>query len=62
MPAVAYANYEFEPMPGSNTKLTWTNNSAMKFPMNVMVPMIEKMLAKDMDISLSNLKNILEKQ
>ena len=31
---------------------------ALKYPMNIMVSMVEKMLAKDMDISLSTLKNI----
>lgn len=61
MPAVAYACYDFESLSDEQTKVVWTNNSAMKFPVNVMLPMIEKMLAKDMDISLSNLKNILEK-
>jgi hypothetical protein len=33
----------------------------MTYPMNIMVSMIEKMLVKDMDTSLGNLKRILEK-
>jgi len=33
----------------------------MKYPLNIMLSMIEKMLAKDVDISLLTLKGILEK-
>jgi hypothetical protein len=33
----------------------------LKYPVNAMMPMMEKPVAKGMDISLANLKNILEK-
>jgi hypothetical protein len=46
---------------GSQTKVTWANASELKYPLNIMRSMIEKMLGKDMDTSLANLKNILEK-
>jgi hypothetical protein len=59
--SIAYANMAVEAISDNQTKVKWNNSSAMKYPMNIMVSMIEKMLAKDMDISLSNLKTILEK-
>jgi hypothetical protein len=49
---------------GSNreqTKVSWSNAGTLKYPFNIMIPMMEKSVAKDMDSSLSNLKNILEK-
>ncbi|WP_284652395.1 SRPBCC family protein [Flavobacterium terrisoli] len=58
---IAYANMIIEPISENQTKVTWSNSSTIKYPMNIMLPMIEKMLAKDMDNSLDNLKNILEK-
>lgn len=33
----------------------------MKNPLNIMLSLVEKMLAKDMDESLAKLKGILEK-
>lgn len=45
------------------TKVRWSFSSSMKYPMNLMIPVfgMKKMLAKDLAISLSNLKSILEK-
>ena len=60
-PGIAYADMIMEPISNGQTKLSWCNTSAIKYPMNMMIPMIEKMLAKDMDTSLQTLKNILEK-
>lgn len=59
--SIAYANLATESVSDTQTKVSWSNKSAMVYPMNIMVSMIEKMLAKDMDTSLSNLKLILEK-
>lgn len=60
--AIAYADYTLETVEDNQTKVTWSNKSIMKYPMNTMVPMVEKMLPKDMTISLMNLKTILENQ
>lgn len=60
--AVAYADYILETAANNQTKVKWTNASTMKYPMNVMIPMVEKMLPKDMNVSLHNLKTILENQ
>jgi len=59
--STAFANMRIESMSDTETKVIWSNASQMKYPFNIMVSMLEKMLAKDMDFSLSNLKNILEK-
>ena len=43
------------------TKVIWSNAGTLKYPINIMIPMMEKHVAKDMDSSLSTLKSILEK-
>ena len=52
---------EIESVSDTQTKVTWSNAGTLKYPINIMIPMFEKMLRKDMDSSLSTLKNILEK-
>ena len=60
--SIAQARMTTEFQGQNRTRVTWSNESELKYPMNLMVSMIEKMLAKDMDASLLNLKNILEKE
>ena len=43
------------------TDIVQFTDGKMPYPMNVMASMIENKLGKDLDIRLSNLKNILEK-
>lgn len=57
---IAQANTIIEFVSDNQTKITWNNESKMMYPMNIMISMIEKMLAKDMDESLGNLKRVLE--
>ena len=45
----------------NQTKVYWSNAGILKYPINLFIPMMEKSVAKDMDISLINLKTILEK-
>jgi len=45
----------------NQTKVSWSNAGVLKYPLNIMIPMMEKHVARDMDTSLSTLKNILEK-
>jgi hypothetical protein len=52
---------ETEPLSNDQTKVIWSNAGILKYPINIMIPMMEKHVVKDMDISLSTLKNILEK-
>ena len=58
---IAYANLVTESVSDTQTKIIWSNKSVIKYPLNIMISMMEKMLAKDMDTSLLNLKTILEK-
>jgi hypothetical protein len=52
---------ETEVLPNNQTRVTWSNGGNLNYPVNVMIPLMKKAVAKDMDSSLSNLKNILEK-
>ena len=58
---IAHAKMITESLSENETKVIWNTSSKMKYPLNIMLPMIVKMLEKDMDISLNNLKVILEK-
>jgi uncharacterized protein YndB with AHSA1/START domain len=44
-----------------NTTVQWSFNSHMKFPMNAMKPMLQKMLGKQLETGLNNLKSLMEK-
>ncbi|TMI86525.1 MAG: polyketide cyclase [Bacteroidetes bacterium] len=61
MAAIARMIMETESLSDNQTKVSWSNAGTLKYPLNIMVPMMEKMLPKDMDSSLTTLKNILEK-
>jgi hypothetical protein len=52
---------ETESLPDNQTKVIWSNAGILKYPINIMIPMMKKHVVKDMEISLSTLKNILEK-
>ena len=51
---------ETESLADGQTKLSWSNAGALPYPFNVMIPMMQKHVVKDMDASLVNLKKILE--
>ena len=59
--ATATMIMETESLSDDQTKVSWSNAGTLKYPLNIMIPMMEKHVAKDMDSSLSTLKNILEK-
>lgn len=52
---------EMESLPGDLTKVYWSNAGTLKYPVNIMIPMVEKSVAKGIDVSLPALKSILEK-
>ena len=52
---------ETESLSDDQTKVYLINAGTLKYPLNIMIPMAEKKFPKDMDGSLSSLKNILEK-
>ena len=60
---IASTPFTTEQKASNQTQLTWGMTSTMKYPMNVMLLFIDmdKALGKDLEISLSNLKGILEK-
>jgi hypothetical protein len=61
MAATASVIMETESLSDDQTKVCWSNAGTLNYPINIMIPMMEKHVAKDMDSSLSTLKNILEK-
>lgn len=61
MKVSAYTVMTTESLSDDQTRISWSNAGLLKFPFNIMIPMMEKMIAKDMDSSLVTLKNILEK-
>ena len=62
-PMITTANVvmEIESLSNNQTKVYFSNAGTLKYPVNIMIPMVEKMFPKDMDVSLATLKNILEK-
>lgn len=60
MKTSAYIIMELESVTDDQTKVTWSNAGTLHYPFNLLVPMMEKMVPKDMDKSLLSLKNILE--
>jgi len=61
MAATASIIMEMESLSADQTKVYWSNAGTLKFPVNALIPMMEKAVAKDMDSSLQTLKSILEK-
>ena len=61
MTATASIIMETESLPDNQTRVSWSNAGILKYPVNIFIPMMQKSVAKDMDSSLSTLKNILEK-
>jgi len=61
MAATASIIMETESLSDDQTKVSWSNAGVLNYPLNIMIPMMEKHVAKDMAGSLSTLKNILEK-
>jgi len=57
----AYVIMETESLPGDQTRVNLINGGTLKYPLNIMIPIAEKNFGKDIDISLSTLKDILEK-
>jgi len=52
---------ETESLSDNQTKVYTSNAGTLKYPMNIMIPLVERMFPKDIDTSLSTLKTILEK-
>jgi len=61
MAVTASVIMETESLSDNETKVYWTNAGTLKYPINIMIPIFEKSVAKGMNSSLSSLKTILEK-
>ena len=51
---------ETESLSDDQTKVSWSNAGTLTYPVNIMIPVMEKNVAKSMDESLNTLKKILE--
>ncbi|MEO8174794.1 MAG: SRPBCC family protein [Sediminibacterium sp.] len=60
--AVGHTDMVTEPVSANQTKVIFSNRSTLKYPLNFLLLIVEKGIAKDMDTSLSVLKTILENQ
>lgn len=58
---IATTSMTIEPVFENQVKVTWVMNGRNKYPMNLMTPFIDNLLGKDLELSLTNLKGILEK-
>ena|SRR5688572_3233934 len=58
---VAQTPFVTTPVSANQTKLLWGMRGQSKYPLNVMNLFMGKMLSRDLEISLGNLKTILEK-
>ena len=61
MTTSAHIILETESLSDDQTKVSWSNAGTLKYPVNIMMPMVEKHVVKDLDVSLAALKNTLKK-
>jgi hypothetical protein len=62
MAAIGHIIMEMESLSDHQTNVYWSNAGTLKYPLNILAPVVEKHVKRDMDISLATLKKILEKQ
>jgi len=62
MQVTATVIMETETLSDNQTKVNLINAGTLKYPLNIMIPIAERNFAKDMDISLTTLKSILENE
>jgi hypothetical protein len=60
MKATATIIMDTEALQDGQTKVSWSNAGTLNYPVNIMIPVMERMLPKEMDKSLVKLKNLLE--
>ncbi|MCF2505956.1 SRPBCC family protein [Dyadobacter sp. CY107] len=58
---IGVAEMTTTPVTSDQTKVSWGMKGVSKYPMNITNLFIDGILGKDLEISLNNLKNILEK-
>jgi len=58
---IATTSMLIEPASEGQTRVVWSMSGKNNYPMNLMIPFIDNLLGKDLQMSLGNLKNMLEK-
>jgi hypothetical protein len=58
---IAQTHFITEPLSNDQTKIKWGMNGKSKYPLNFMNLFMDNMLGADLEKSLGNLKNILER-
>jgi hypothetical protein len=61
MENTAKVNFTITPVSTDQTLVKWGFQGRMKFPMNLMKPVMTKMMSRDLQKGLQNLKMVLEK-
>jgi hypothetical protein len=56
------SKFQITSVGAKSTSVTWIFDSPSKFPMSLFSPIFKRMLGKDIERGLGNLKSILEKQ
>jgi Polyketide cyclase / dehydrase and lipid transport len=59
--SVGHSYMETEAHSPESTKVSWGMSGKMNYPLNLMTVLMSGALTKDIDLSLNNLKNLLEK-
>ena len=62
MQNTATASFVLDKIDGNTTSVTWTFRSPTKFPMSLFSPIFKKILGKQLDQGLQNLKSLLDKK
>lgn len=60
--STGYTPMRVEPISKNETLVIWGMNGTNKYPLNLMTALMKGALGKDLELSLTNLKNNLEKQ
>ncbi len=60
MQNIAQSSFITEKVDSDTTSVSWTFESPTKFPMSLFAPIFKKMLGKQIDESLQNLKKLIE--
>jgi hypothetical protein len=59
---IAHTRFELEKVNENQTKVIWAFQSSMKYPSNIFLILfkVDRMLQRDMEVSMRNLKTVLE--
>lgn len=61
MKSVGYSKFQFKEISPQETEVSWSFKSPLKFPMSLFKGKFQKMIGKDLEKSMENLKQFTEK-